>query len=139
MARLVASWSKDPSTQVGAVIARPDKTVASVGFNGLPRTVADTVERLHNKELKYPLIIHAEINAIFNAHQSVRGCALYVWPLPPCYEECVPKIIQAGISLVAFPDQEANAESKWLESARKGFLILEEAGVQMREVELPAE
>ena len=35
MARLVASWSKDPSSQVGAVITR-GKFVISVGFNGFP-------------------------------------------------------------------------------------------------------
>ena len=35
MARLVSGWSKDPSTKVGAVIVRPDKTIASVGYNGI--------------------------------------------------------------------------------------------------------
>jgi len=39
MADLVGSWSKDPSTKVGAVIIRPDRTIASVGYNGFPRGV----------------------------------------------------------------------------------------------------
>ena len=42
MAQLVASWSRDPSTQCGAVIVRPDKTVAAVGFNGFPRGADDS-------------------------------------------------------------------------------------------------
>ena len=52
LARLVAAWSKDPSTKVGAVIVRPDRTVASVGFNGFARGVDDTEERLNDRALK---------------------------------------------------------------------------------------
>ena len=33
----IGQWSKDPSTQQGAVIVRPDKTIAATGFNGFPR------------------------------------------------------------------------------------------------------
>ena len=29
LAKLVSTWSKDPSTKVGSVIVRPNKTVAS--------------------------------------------------------------------------------------------------------------
>jgi len=39
LARLVASWSKDQSTQVGAVIVDQDKRIVSTGFNGFPRCV----------------------------------------------------------------------------------------------------
>ena len=41
LARLVASWSKDPSTQVGAVIVDQDKRIVSTGVNGFPRCVND--------------------------------------------------------------------------------------------------
>ena len=33
LARFIAAWSKDPSTKVGAVLVRPDRTIAAVGFN----------------------------------------------------------------------------------------------------------
>ena len=36
LAALVAAWSKDPSSQVGAVIVDDRKRIVSVGFNGLP-------------------------------------------------------------------------------------------------------
>lgn len=36
IAREVATWSKDPSTQVGAVIVDPDQRVVSLGYNGPP-------------------------------------------------------------------------------------------------------
>ena len=40
MAKLVASWSKDPSTQVGAIAVR-NRTVIAQGYNGFPRGVDD--------------------------------------------------------------------------------------------------
>ena len=83
MARLVSSWSKDPSTQVGAVITR-GKFVVSLGFNGHPKGVADTPDRLENREAKYRTIIHAEMNAILTAKQDLEGCTIYVWPFMPC-------------------------------------------------------
>jgi dCMP deaminase len=41
LARHVATWSRDPSTQTGAVIVRPNRTIASVGYNGFPRDCND--------------------------------------------------------------------------------------------------
>ena len=41
MAKMVGSWSKDPSTQVGAVIVDDDRRVISLGYNGFPKGVAD--------------------------------------------------------------------------------------------------
>ena len=99
LARLVAAWSKDPSTKVGAVIVRPDRTIASLGFNGFARGVDDTEERFNNRELKYPLTIHAEANALMSANEKLNGCTLYVTPLLPCHA-CAGLIIQSGISKV---------------------------------------
>lgn len=98
MAALVGSWSKDPSTRVGAVIVRPDKTVASVGFNGFPRGVADD-GRLLDRPTKYAMILHAEVNAILSAREPVAGFDLYVTPLHPC-SNCASVIIQSGIRRV---------------------------------------
>ena len=39
IAREGATWSKDPSTQVGAVIVDQDQRVVSLGYNGPPRGV----------------------------------------------------------------------------------------------------
>lgn len=41
MAMLIATKSKDPSTQVGCVIVGPDNEVRSTGFNGFPRGVQE--------------------------------------------------------------------------------------------------
>ncbi|MGX9443904.1 deoxycytidylate deaminase [Nitrobacteraceae bacterium UC4446_H13] len=101
LARHVAAWSRDPSTQVGAVIVRPDRTIASVGFNGFPRGVEDYPDRYADRPTKYQFVVHAEANAILNAHRSVAGCALYS-TLFTC-NECAKLIVQAGIACVVAP------------------------------------
>ena len=45
LAHEVASWSKDPSTKVGCVLVK-GKKVISVGYNGLPMGIEDSIERL---------------------------------------------------------------------------------------------
>lgn len=134
MAEFVADWSKDPSTKVGAVIVRPDRTIASVGFNGFARGVLDTAERLSNRELKYPLTVHAEINAILSAKEPVRGHTLYVSPLSPC-TTCAGAIIQAGISQVVAKCGHIANPSQWSELFKLAIISLDEAGVSVTIIE----
>jgi dCMP deaminase len=96
MARLVSTWSKDPSTKVGAVIVDSDNTVISVGFNGLPRRIQDTDQRLNNRDIKLKMIIHAEINAIITAKRPLNGTTIYTYPFMSC-SQCAGLIIQSGI------------------------------------------
>ena len=70
LAAEVATWSKDPSTQVGAVTVGSKKEVLSQGFNGFPRGIHDTDERYNDRETKYKFVVHAEMNAIYNATYS---------------------------------------------------------------------
>jgi dCMP deaminase len=95
LANVVSSWSKDPSTQVGAVIVNSDKIVVGLGYNGFARGVADLSSLYEDRTKKYEMIIHAEVNAILNATQSVKGCTLYCTH-PPC-SRCMAVIIQSGI------------------------------------------
>lgn len=126
MARLVATWSKDPSTQVGAVITR-DKFVVSIGFNGFPKGQKDLPERLADRETKYRTIIHAEINAILTARQNLEGCTIYVWPFMPC-SQCGAAVVQAGIKRVVAPQTE---NERWAESFRYTTEMFSEAGVEL--------
>jgi dCMP deaminase len=41
LAKHVSTWSKDPSTKVGAIIATEDRRVLSMGYNGFPRGCPD--------------------------------------------------------------------------------------------------
>lgn len=97
----VSSWSKDPSTQVGAVIVNARNQVLSLGYNGFPRGIVDSVERLQNRQTKYAFIAHAERNALDNAECPVVGATLYT-TLCPC-NECAKSIVQRGISRVVSP------------------------------------
>ena len=126
LAQAIAKLSKDPSTKVGAVIVRPDRTVASMGYNGLPRQVRDTPERLDDRGVKLDLTVHAEINALAFAKESLQFCTLYVWPLPPCIR-CATSIIQHGIHRVVAP--EPDIHSQWGDSNIRARDLLLEAGV----------
>lgn len=137
LASHISAWSKDPSTKVGAVIVRPeDRTVAATGFNGFSRGVADTEERLADRGMKLMLTIHAEENAIANAHGRVAGMTVYVTH-HPC-ERCASRIVQAGIARVVCmttPD----FLSRWAESCDNAKVILAEGGVRLDVVEFERE
>lgn len=129
LADLVATWSKDPSTKVGAVIVNDRREVVSLGFNGFARGIVDDDIRYEAKEReKYPRIIHAEENALLTANTPVRGCTLYSTVIP-C-PSCAAKIIQTGIKRVV---------TRWSDGTRRyinaaGAMTLgdfAEAGVQL--------
>lgn len=98
LANVVGSWSKDPSTCVGAVIADGNKII-SLGFNGFPSGIKDDYSLLKDRNEKYPRIIHAEVNAILSAKRDLDGFTIYTNPVPPC-SACSSCIIQSGIKRV---------------------------------------
>lgn len=108
----IASWSRDPSTKVGACIIDNKRHVVSVGYNGFPRGVLDLDERYDNRETKLMFVAHAERNALDNAHSDVSGCTLYT-TLFPC-NECAKSIIQRGINrIVAYEDERVTKHFNW--------------------------
>ena len=130
MAYLVASWSKDPSSKIGAVAVSPKGQVLSTGYNGFPRNIEDSSDRLHDRELKYKYIVHAEMNAIYNATYngvSLDGSTLYVSGLP-CCNQCALGIIQVGIKRVVMEGDVTN--DRWAESWALTKQLFEEAGVE---------
>ncbi len=129
MAREVGSWSKDPSTKVGAVIVRPDRSIASLGFNGFPRGVEDD-SRLEDRALKYELIVHGEINAIVHAREPLIGYTLYTWPFMPC-SRCSAIVIQAGIKRVVTVEPTDEQTARWASSFKLSEGLLLEAGVEL--------
>lgn len=98
LAKLVASWSKDPSTQVGAVIVDNQNIIVSVGFNGFPKGIKDN-DRLNHRDSKYQIIVHAENNALMFAKRPLDNCTIYTYPFMPC-PRCAGMIIQSGIKRV---------------------------------------
>lgn len=105
MAQLISLWSKDPSSKIGAVIVNDERRILATGYNGFPRGIEDTEERLNNRDEKYPRIVHAEMNALMNALYNgvgVKDGTLYVFGLPIC-PDCTKSVIQAGIKRVVIP------------------------------------
>ena len=43
VARLIATWSKDPNTKTGAIVVGPDREIRATGYNGLVRGVNDDI------------------------------------------------------------------------------------------------
>ena len=130
LAKEISTWSKDPSTKVGAIVVGCDGQILSQGFNGFPRGIKDTPERLNNRERKYELVVHAEMNAIYNASLngvSLKDSTLYVYGLPIC-NECAKGIIQVGIKkVVAMRPTVYN--TSWKESNKNAEKLFAEAEV----------
>ena len=137
LAKHLSGWSKDPSTKVGCVVVGEDREIRSTGFNGFPRGISDDNERLTNREKKYPLICHAEENAIMHAARigvSLKGSSAFVtWP--PC-SRCARSLIQAGIKEVVYPTP-VNIPERWLDDFETSNGMLLEAGLVVRTVDQP--
>lgn len=127
LAEYVSKWSKDPSTKVGAVVVREDNSVAGVGYNGFAMGLNDSEERLNNRDIKYKMIIHGEINAIVLSKESVKGCTLYTWPFMPCCA-CASFVIQNKIKKVVAPYSD---NPRWIESFKISEQLFKEAGVEL--------
>lgn len=127
LANHVATWSRDPSTRVGAVVVRPDRTIASMGYNGFPRGVNDTPDRYNERSVKYQFTCHAEANAIVSAKEDLSRAVLYSSPLHPC-NECAKLVIQSGIKTVV---TQAPTEERWADSFKIASQMFEEAGVEV--------
>lgn len=132
LAKQVATWSKDPSRQIGAVAIGAKGQVLATGYNGFPRGIADTNERLNNREEKYKYVVHAEMNVIYNATfngVSLDGADLYVYGLPVC-SDCAKGIIQVGIKRV-FIMMDGEIPDHWAESWKRTTEMFNEAGVEI--------
>jgi dCMP deaminase len=134
LAKLVSSWSKDGSTQVGAVICDSDHRIISVGYNGLAVGLKD--EKLNeNRDRKLKTIIHAEINAIlFAENKDLKGSTLYTWPMMPC-SNCSSVIIQKKIARCVFPKASPERQARWEESFRVATEQFTEVGILLDEYE----
>ncbi len=135
VAKEVSTWSKDPSTQVGAVTVKPHYgQILTQGYNGFPRALQDLPERLEERITKYKYTIHAEMNCIYNASLlglSLLNAHMYIWGLPLC-SECAKGIIQAGISkvIVCYPEK---IHEPWISSWEMSKNMLYEAGCTISE------
>jgi dCMP deaminase len=133
LARHIAGWSKDPSTQVGAVLV-DDLGRVTPGYNGFPRGLSDSAEIYGDRERKYQRVIHAEMNAILNAG-SARGMTLYTSSFPPC-SRCAAHVIQAGIKRVVYERTPEGIPDRWAADMAAALAMFSEAGVPVEAIQL---
>jgi len=127
LAIFISNWSKDPSTKVGTVISEGNRIV-SVGYNGFPRGIVDDINRLEDRQTRLKYTIHAELNAILQAREPVKGYFLFTTHYP-C-SSCAQAIVQAGISRVYY----LYALNRWDES--DSAQIFKEAQISVKQVML---
>tara|TARA_B100001093_G_scaffold95537_1_gene87618 strand:+ start:7630 stop:8079 length:450 start_codon:yes stop_codon:yes gene_type:complete len=128
VAKIVSTWSKDPSTQVGAVAVGTKGQILAQGYNGYPRGMDDS--NYEQRELKYSRIVHAEMNCIYNASWngvSLNEAYMFVYGMPVCHE-CAKGIIQVGIQKVIVP-YKTDVPDKWAISTELTKAFLTEAGI----------
>ena len=133
----IASWSKDPSKQIGAVAVGSKGQVLAQGYNGFPRGIRHSSKRLNDRDLKYKYVVHAEMNLIYNASYngtSLDGSTVYVTGLPVC-SECAKGLIQVGVQQVIMPAMNDVPET-WKNSFEFTKELFEEAGITYQFIDL---
>jgi dCMP deaminase len=129
LARHIATWSKDPSTQVGCLLVDRHRRIVGIGYNGFPRGVDDAPERYADRPTKYAMVVHAEVNAVLNATARTEGAVAYVTH-HPC-AGCAGTLIQAGIKAVFCPSPDAAIAERFADSFAVAKLMLKEASVEL--------
>jgi len=134
LAHAVSTWSIDPSTKVGCVLVK-NKRVISTGYNGFPKNISDDFDRLMDREQKYEITVHAEVNAVTTAALhgvSTEGSAAYItWN--PC-SRCASVLINAGITSV-YVSTANDIPTRWLDNFLLASKLLAEAGVEYNTID----
>lgn len=129
-----ATKSRDPSTQLGAVLTSGFAGVIGVGHNHFPAGVDESF--WHGpKEAKYERVVHAELAAILAAAQtgySTKGSTL-VCPWASC-SNCAKYMVEAGVETLV-RHIERDPHSSWAESIATGDEIMRSGGITIIEIE----
>jgi dCMP deaminase len=131
LAELVSHWSKDPSTKCGAVLTA-GKLVASLGYNGFPAALQDDPVALNDRVVKYPRIVHAEMNALLHGAGRTSD-TLYTYPFLPC-DRCFVHMLEAGVTRFVAPVPRVEHLSRWGEAFQRTREMAVEARVRLLEV-----
>lgn len=132
VAKITALRSKDPETQVGAVIVKNNKIV-STGYNGFPNGISDdelpwTKGSNDNLENKHLYVVHAELNAILNATTSCKGGEMYCTLF--CCNGCAAAIIQSGIKKVFYNEDPNLSKDKY----KASIIMFKLAGIDIEKL-----
>lgn len=132
----LAASSKDRSTGIGAILITGDGAHIQ-DCNRLPEGIEDTDPR-SERPAKYLYWEHAERNVIYHAANigaRTKAGVLYTTGIPCA--DCARAVIQAGIWSVVVWKRGSGLEAtdRWYESIKAGREMLEEAGIDIVEVD----
>ena len=135
----LATNSKDPSTQNGAVLLDGTGWEVGVGWNHFPSGVSDD-HWTGPKEAKYARVVHAEVAAIIDAArrngEAIGGVLVCGWA---ACSNCAKHIADTGIKELirhTFVNSGGDVDSHWYNDVLLGDEIMHEAGVDIIEVDL---
>lgn len=97
MCDVAAEPSKDSSVKVGCIFTNDENRIVVTGYNGIPRKLEDTPERLE-RPAKYDWTVHAEMNCIDYAAKegvALKGSTVYS-NYYPC-SECASHLVNVEI------------------------------------------
>lgn len=127
--------SKDPVTQVGAVLVSSDNRIISLGYNGMPEGMNEI--SCWHEDCKDDLVIHAEVNCVGNAARSgvsTKDATIYL-TLPPCLP-CCRIIAAAGVAEVVFPREAyldwVGRKPKWWQRFDAAFNYLTDSKIEWK-------
>jgi dCMP deaminase len=124
-------FSHDPNTRNGAIIVNKKGLIIGTGANRMPHNSLCTDENLQAPK-KYPLIEHAERDAVYSAArwtaEKLDGCTMFC-PFA-CCPDCARAIGLVGISnLVVHKQCKDRTPERWQEPIAMGHDILRRMGV----------
>ena len=131
IARLISTWSKDPSTRVGAIAVNSQRRILAQGYNGFPSGAKDDLMLYEDRYTKYSRIVHAESNIIYNAcnfRVGLHGSTVFVFGMYPC-PECIKALAQVGMSRIVFQLGWSENQEKWKDDFEISKRILRELGI----------
>lgn len=131
IASLISTWSKDPSTKVGAVAVNCDRRIVGQGYNGFPAGCKDDKYKYDDRVSKYEMTIHAEANAIYNACNSgisLDLSTLFIFGMYPC-PECVKALAQVRVARIVFQLGESQNVQNWENKFDLSRVLMHDLGI----------
>ncbi|MDD4938245.1 MAG: deaminase [Candidatus Shapirobacteria bacterium] len=124
--------SKDPCKKVGSLFLRPDTyEILTLGFNGMPRGIDETIIERWQKPIKYSYIEHSERNGIYNACRSGISLkdSICIVTFFPC-TDCTRALIQVGVKTLVSVEPSKNS-IKWKDEHIVSLEMLNEVNMEL--------
>lgn len=126
-----STWSKDPSTKVGAVLVTEEGDPVSWGYNGPPRELNDDEIYSLPREEKLFYVEHAERNVLFQAGERAKGCTLFSTHFPCA--DCARMIVKSGVKrvVVSAKNAEFRNSERWAKNMDASQKMFDDSNIEV--------